>query len=150
MICGLHPTIELMQNLYYDFHLVGSRLIGTARENSDWDFLVEYKTGSNIKQDLLELGFVQVTVGGSYTKDPDLMYHFQWTDKERLLPQIDVQVARRDVFKARYAIYSKLKSLSGYNRNCVADLVAALKTRDLAWSGLTILVKEISGDAGEV
>lgn len=73
-----------------DYHLTGSRFFGTAREDSDWDYFVEWDKG--VYHELCDFGFV--LDHESYAHDPNNVAVFVRDD-------VHVQVVGNAAIKER-------------------------------------------------
>lgn len=62
---------ELEHHREYSFYLVGSRLLGTARPDSDWDYVVTVKDG--VVGALLGMGFANI-LGADVRVDENAVY----------------------------------------------------------------------------
>lgn len=81
---------EWLQQSRYTFHATGSRYFGTATDESDWDYFVQFE--ASIYDDLVAAGFVLDTV--SYAHDRHCVAIYRRDD-------VHVQVVRNARIKQR-------------------------------------------------
>jgi hypothetical protein len=89
MISSNHPTLTLLDQSDWTFHLIGSRFVGKFDRQSDYDFLMVIDKWPVAKKWLEEHGFERQGTGG-YGPDRRLCGTNVWTCKVEGFPPVDV------------------------------------------------------------
>ena len=116
--CEEHPIVNKLMEMEETFYLIGSRFMGTAKQNSDYDFYVCPKGGecsamhTELVEKLVNVGFKKIQQGGrGYCDDMEIWNVMSWsaTGRGLSIPDVDVLITSAKVIAKRLCLLTDIK-----------------------------------------